>query len=183
MVGAILAVVFFFASLGWLYWIALPKNRRYMTPDEFAALARDLRGKEEKMNVMITVGGERYAATLCENKAGVALYSILPLTLEMSELNGNEKYFYTKRHFPSKPSRPAGGIQAGDLMLYGESCIVLFYKSFQTNFSYTPLGRITNAQDIEQAAGEGSVTVTFVKVKQNASASSRKKRRVPRVSG
>lgn len=165
MIGALLALLFFFGSLAFLYWIALPRNRKYMTPDEFAALARDLRGKEEEMNIMITIGEERYRATLFENKSATAFYSILPQTLNMSDLNGNEKYFYSKRRYPVNAIRPGSGIHAGELMLFGSSCIALFYKSFPTSDTYTPLGRIANPKDIEEAAGAGDVKVVFEKVK------------------
>ena len=85
---------------------------------------------------------------------------MLPLELDMSELNGNEKYYYLVTLLPSNPSRP-GRIEAGDLMLYGSDCVVLFYQSFDTSYSYTRIGRLTNAEGIAEAAGTGSVTVTF----------------------
>lgn len=35
-----------------------------------------------------------------------------------------------------------GSIHAGDIMLYGASCLVLFYEDFNTSYRYTPLGYI-----------------------------------------
>ena len=47
----------------------------------------------------------------------------------MSELNGNEKYFYLESALPTV-SEQVEEIHAGDLMLYGDDCLVLFYQSF-----------------------------------------------------
>lgn len=52
-------------------------------------------------------------------------------------------------------------IHAGDLMLYSNDCIVLFYKDFSTSYSYTPLGRITDTTGLENAVGKSSVRITF----------------------
>ena len=78
----------------------------------------------------------------------------------MSELNGNEKLYRLPTSLPAQPSRPAS-IQNGDLMLYGENTVVLFYKSFATTYSYTRIGRIDDPAGLARAVGDGSVTVTF----------------------
>lgn len=44
-------------------------------------------------------------------------------------------------------------------MLYGNDCVVLFYKSFLTPFRYTPLGRVDDPAGLENAAGRGSAKV------------------------
>lgn len=59
----------------------------------------------------------------------LALLEKLPLTLNMDELNGNEKFYFFSEKFPTD-SEPVGNIRAGDLMLYGSLCLVLFYESF-----------------------------------------------------
>ncbi|MBR3159311.1 MAG: hypothetical protein IKF14_09445 [Atopobiaceae bacterium] len=110
--------------------------------------------------ITITVNGQNFEAELEDSDLGRAFMAMLPLELDMSELNGNEKYYYLDTLLPSNPSRP-GRIEAGDLMLYGSDCVVLFYQSFDTSYSYTRIGRLTNAEGIAEAAGTGSVTVTF----------------------
>jgi hypothetical protein len=78
----------------------------------------------------------------------------------MNELNGNEKYFNLSGNLPAD-SRRMGNIRTGDLMLYGSDCLVLFYKSFSSGYSYTPLGSITETTGLAAALGGGSVQVTF----------------------
>ena len=46
-------------------------------------------------------------------------------------------------------------------MLYGASCFVLFYDTFQSAYSYTPIGRIEDTAGLKHALGSGAVTVRF----------------------
>ena len=39
-------------------------------------------------------------------------------------------------------------INVGDVMLYGNNCLVVFYKSFDTSYSYTKIGHINNLPDL-----------------------------------
>lgn len=48
-------------------------------------------------------------------------------------------------------------------MLYGPSCVVLFYESFATPYSYTRIGKAENAEGLAQALGSGDVRVRFEK--------------------
>ena len=86
----------------------------------------------------------------------------LPLTLDMSELNGNEKHADLPKPLPVNASRP-GTIRNGDLMLYGADSLVVFYQTFQSSYSYTRLGRVDDPSDLPQALGPRSVRVLFSK--------------------
>ena len=76
----------------------------------------------------------------------------------MSELNGNEKYIYLDTTLPTNSSNPKR-INAGDVMLYGNNCLVIFYKSFDTSYSYTRIGHIDDLPNL----GNGNITVKFEK--------------------
>ncbi len=117
-------------------------------------------GGEESMKLNIKVGDKNFTATLESNNTTKSLLEKLPLTINMSELHGNEKYYYFDESLPTNSQR-IGNINTGDLMLYGLDCLVLFYKSFSTSYSYTRLGHIDNPQGLADAVGNGNITVTF----------------------
>lgn len=110
--------------------------------------------------LQISVGGKDFTAVLEENAAVRALAARLPLTVTMEELNGNEKYYDLPQDLPTDPEQP-GTIQAGDLMLYGSNCLVLFYESFDSAYAYTRLGRIADPAGLAEAVGNGTAEVTF----------------------
>lgn len=108
----------------------------------------------------ITIGSRSFTATLYDNPTVTAFKAMLPLTLDMSDLNGNEKFFHFSTNLPTDASNP-GTIQAGDLMLWNANSLVLFYKTFPTFYSYTKLGRIENPSELSSAVGSGKVKVRF----------------------
>ena len=110
--------------------------------------------------VKIEAGGQTFTATLQDNPTARALLEQLPMTISMGELNGNEKYFYLPDALPANSQKP-GSIHAGDLMLYGSDCLVLFYKSFSSSYSYTQIGSIDDPANLAAALGRGSIDVTI----------------------
>jgi len=108
----------------------------------------------------LKIGNSTFSVTLYDNATVTAFKSLLPLTVNMVELNGNEKYADLSRKLPTNASNP-GTIRNGDLMLYGSSTVVLFYKTFPTTYSYTKLGRMDDATGLVAALGAGNVTVMF----------------------
>jgi hypothetical protein len=99
-------------------------------------------------------------ATLLDNNSAKAFKEILPMTINMVELNNNEKYFDLLNSLPTNSSNPQT-INNGDLMLYGSKILVLFYKTFSTSYSYTRLGKVDDTTGLATALGSGNVTVTF----------------------
>ena len=108
----------------------------------------------------IVINGVEFTVKLSGTKAAEEFKRMLPLTLDMSELNGNEKYFYLDTSL-SAQSESVGHINCGDIMLYGSSCVVLFYESFNTPYTYTRIGQTENPEGLKSAVGSGSVTVEF----------------------
>ena len=116
----------------------------------------------ESRAITVSVGGTRFAAVVENTATDRAFLDKLPLTLSMSELNGNEKYHYLAEPLPSA-SESVKQIRAGDIMLYGDNCIVLFYMSFTTSYRYSRIGHIDDAAALASAVGKSDVTVIFFK--------------------
>ena len=117
--------------------------------------------KEDTMyQIQIEANGKTFSAKLYKNETTEALMKKLPMTINMSELNGNEKYYYFSDSLPTDAKKPSR-INTGDIMLYGDDCLVLFYKSFSTSYSYTSLGYVEDVDGLAKALGSGSVEVTF----------------------
>ena len=110
--------------------------------------------------INIFIGSKTFTATLADTETGEAFAALLPLNVTMNELNGNEKYHYLSSSLPTAAYQP-GTIHAGDLMLYGNNCVVLFYETFNTSYSYTRLGAIDDPSGLAEALGVGNVSVRF----------------------
>ena len=111
-------------------------------------------------SINVIVGTKTFTATLADSETGKAFAALLPLTVTMNELNGNEKYHYLSTSLPTAAYQP-GTIHAGDLMLYGNNCVVLFYETFNSSYSYTRLGAIDDPSGLAAALGSGNVSVRF----------------------
>ena len=115
---------------------------------------------QESMTITITVGDNIFKADIEDSETGKAFIGKLPLSLDMSELNGNEKYCYGVS-LP-RDDKYCNSISAGDLMLYSGNCIVLFYGP-AGGYSYTRIGKLVSAEGLKEALGTGSVKVSFEK--------------------
>lgn len=115
---------------------------------------------KENMKLKITIDSAVFTATLQNNMATNAFKKLLPMTINMAEHAGNEKYYNLPNSLPTNLYNPEA-IQNGDIMLFGSQTLVLFYKSFSTSYNYTLLGKIDDTAGLASALGFGSVTVIF----------------------
>lgn len=107
-------------------------------------------------DIKVIINDKAYTLKLENNKTVEEFVNLLPQTFNMSELNGNEKYIYMDKSLTKNSYNPKH-IEKGDVMLFGDNCLVIFYKSFDTSYSYTKIGHINNLDDL----GTGSITVKF----------------------
>jgi len=132
-----------------------------------ADVRRDLGGAsnarsetQEQPSMWMTVGTQRFAVALEDNPTARAFQQLLPITLDMEELNGNEKHAALPRSLPTRSARP-GTLRAGDVMLYGDNTLVVFYETFASSYSYTRIGRVEGSAGLASALGSGHQRVTF----------------------
>ena len=112
---------------------------------------------DDKM-ISVIIDGKTYKLNLESNPTVDEFIKLLPKEYTMNELNGNEKYVYINESLSTVKYMPKR-IEKGDVMLYGDNCIVIFYKSFDTNYSYTKIGHIDDLDDL----GNKDIVVRFEK--------------------
>lgn len=117
---------------------------------------------QQAEQITMTVNGKQFAATLENNATANAFTKMLPLTLNMKELNANEKFAELPKSIPTDQYNP-GTIEVGDILLYGSSTIVVFYKKFDTPYRYTKIGKIDQVDGLEAVLGKGNVKISFDK--------------------
>lgn len=115
---------------------------------------------DNMQNIIITIKNKKYEAILYDNSTVRELIKNFPISITMSDLNGNEKYYNFSKSF-STSSENVANINKGDIMLFGDNCLVIFYKSFSTHYKYTKLGYIKNTEDLENSFGKGDISITF----------------------
>ena len=110
--------------------------------------------------VALIINSKEYKLILYDNDTARDFLKMLPLTITMNDLNSNEKYYNLSSALTTKSER-VGSIKRGDFMLYGNNCLVLFYESFSTSYSYTKIGYIENTDGLKDSLGRGSIEITF----------------------
>ena len=116
--------------------------------------------RSEEPRMWMTIGERRFVITLADTEAARAFVAMLPLTLDMEELNGNEKKNDLPSPLPSDASR-TGTIHNGDLLLWGSRTVVVFYRTFESSYAYTRLGRVDDPSRLAQSLGRNDVRVVF----------------------
>ena len=106
--------------------------------------------------VYIKIDNKKLGIDLENNSTTSALIKLLPLELSMSDLNGNEKYVYLNESLPTNTYSP-NHIEAGDVMLFGDNCLVIFYESFDTSYSYSKIGHINNLPSLD----DGKISISI----------------------
>ena len=118
-------------------------------------------GQEDtEMTLQIEADGSTFTATLEDNEAVTAFVEMLedePIIIEMDDYSGFEKVGSLGTSLPASNGQMT--TQAGDIVLYNSSQIVMFYGS--NSWSYTKLAEVDDLTGWEDALGSGSVTVTF----------------------
>lgn len=131
-------------------------ENKNLTPEE-----SNLERNDDVEGLKINIDGIDMSVTLENNETVKVLLNKLPLEFVANELNGNEKYYYLDEDLPSN-SQSVHRIEKGDIMLFGTDCLVIFYESFDTPYSYTRIGKIDDPSLLDSISS-GSVSVSISK--------------------
>lgn len=115
---------------------------------------------KESDTMNINVNGQVASVQLEDNATVKAILAEVPFTIQMDDLNQNEKYYYFDKSFPTNP-QPIQTIEAGDVLLYQNNCLVIFYQAAEPIVPYTRIGKIIDFQDIRTSFGNESVSVQW----------------------
>ena len=137
-----------------------PESQSASEAESSRSSAFSEQGSAAMDTVSLKINGTTYQLDLADNPTAKAFKQMLPVTLDMTELNGNEKYHNLSKPLPSNP-QSIGKVEAGDVMLFQDDCIVIFYETFSTSYRYTRIGKIENPEGLAKVVGNGSVEVTF----------------------
>lgn len=116
----------------------------------------------EEMNILMKIGDEAVAVEWEDNESVSALTELLreqPLSIQMSMYGDFEQVGSFGKSLPREDEQTT--TQAGDIVLYSGSQIVVFYGS--NSWAYTRLGRITDksTEELAELLGSGDVTITL----------------------
>ena len=118
------------------------------------------KSEKEQVNMWMMIDGNRFEVMSENNATAHAFAAQLPLTLNMEDLHSNEKHTQLPNAVPTNASR-ANTIHNGDIMLYGSSTLVVFYKSFPSSYSYTRIGRVSQPDQLADVLGQGDIQIEF----------------------
>lgn len=111
-------------------------------------------------SLQLRIGSSLFTASILDNPSASAFLSLLPLSLNMSDLHGNEKFADLSIALPTAAVDP-GPIRAGDLMLYGSRTLVLWYEDYSNSYTYTRIGAVEDPDGLAEAVGEGEINIEF----------------------
>lgn len=97
--------------------------------------------EQENIAVKIKINGQEVKATFYLNETTLELIKLFPLKIKMKDLNKNEKYTYLEKNLKTDQIVPER-IKRGDIKLYGDNCLVIFYEDLKNAYMYTEIGYI-----------------------------------------
>ncbi len=98
-------------------------------------------------DIKVNIAGTSYTAVSESNKAAQSFLTHLPLNIEMTDLNDNSKRGYTYFKLTTD-SKKLGKVEVGDILISGDSYVIIVTKTFKTNDKYTKLGHIHNLGEV-----------------------------------
>ena len=112
-------------------------------------------------NYFIKIGEKTFPFNLKDTAAANELKAKLPFQVQMTKMNNNEIYYKFNEKFTTD-TKSVETINTGDIYLYQSDYLVLFYKTFQTSYQYSELGKLTNTDGLaEEIDSSSSILVDW----------------------
>lgn len=117
---------------------------------------------EDSILINVTIQNNTFTAELKDNETAKTFIEKFPLTINMKDLNRNEKYYNFSENISNRSGERPEVINSGDIMIWSGNCLVLFYKTFSNSYGgYDLIGSIQDMVGFQDALGDGEVDVTF----------------------
>lgn len=120
----------------------------------------NINSNSNSKSAKLLIDNKEYSITLEDNETVDALINNMPFDLSMSNLNGNEFYSYLDFTLSTNSYNP-GKINKGDIYLYGNNCLVIFYESFNTSYSYTKIGKLDDIEVLDNIKSKNNIIVSL----------------------
>ena len=111
--------------------------------------------------INIQIGNKNFTAALYDNESARTIVEEMPFTVKMNDFANQEKVINLSFTLPSARTETPATIKAGEIYLWSDNNLVLFYTTFSNSYSYVPVGYITDVIGLTDALGSGSVEITF----------------------
>ena len=108
-------------------------------------------------NLKVAIGGVSYTATSESTKAVESFLNQLPLELEMNDSGNGLKRGYTYFKLATS-AKKLGTIEAGDILLSGDSYVLIATKTFKSSDKYTKIGHISNLKNVPSGPVRAIIT-------------------------
>lgn len=157
----ICSLLCWFLLLGFLTSCHIQESSKENGSENPSIQTNNVEEEDQQMkHIQMSIQNHAFTVNLYDNDSTRALIKLLPMTQDFHEMNGNEKYHYLSTALPTN-AEAVRQIHAGDIMLFGSDCLVVFYESFATTYSYTRIGYVENIEGLKEVLGEGNAKLTF----------------------
>lgn len=109
--------------------------------------------------LVLQLENEKVPIIVYNTKIVNGLSGYMPFDVTFNELNGNEIYAELPFAIEASPER-VKEVQAGDVMLFGSSTLVIFYETHKTDYQYTKIGKVSDISQIDRLRQILTATIT-----------------------
>lgn len=157
----IIGIIVIVAIIGGYFMFLNNNDEEKVNYKDFDELSDKInQARENEINLV--VGDVELYVTLEKNDTAKALIENIPNEITMNNLNDNEFYSNFNFTMPVTSSIPSE-IKKGDLFIYQDNCLVIFYKDVITSYQYTKVGHIDNPEKLDEIIDNSEIKVRIVK--------------------